>query len=150
MILDTCSYMNFLKAPSILSLISFCWLVLSTIYPIPKVIQKKSNVFIDWHLQLFIVVTRPQDTFDFLSAYCHSNEQLLTVFDTTIICEIDDWRIKQNLSRIENKKNRKRFVVKIDSILSYVVKKLCRVNIWSGSNIFPIFTIQNTAMLMTN
>ena len=55
---------------------------------------------------LYRCETPPQETFDFLSAYCHSNEQLLTVFNTSIICEIDDWRVKQNLNRIENKKKR--------------------------------------------
>ena len=74
--------------------------------------------------------TPPQDTFDFLSAYCHSNEQLLTVFDTTIICEIDDWRIKQNLSRIENKKKQEE--VRCEDRLNF---ELCRQEIVSGQHL---------------
>ncbi|EKG6671857.1 hypothetical protein L6X15_RS21360, partial [Escherichia coli] len=74
--------------------------------------------------------TPPKDTFDLLSAYCHSNEQLLTVFDTSIICEIDDWRIKQNLSRIENKKKQEK--VRCEDRLNF---ELCRQEIVSGQHL---------------
>jgi len=74
--------------------------------------------------------TPPQDTFDFLTAYCHSNEQLLTVFDTSIICEIDDWRIKQNRSRIENKKKQEE--ARCEDRLNF---ELCRQEIVSGQHL---------------
>ncbi|MEI7228704.1 hypothetical protein [Pectobacterium carotovorum] len=74
--------------------------------------------------------TPPQETFDILSAYCHSNEQLLTVFDTSIICEIDDWRVKQNLSRVENKKKREE--VRFEDRHNF---ELCRQEIVSGQNL---------------
>lgn len=51
--------------------------------------------------------TKPsQETFEFLSAYCHLNVKLTTVFETSIVYEIDDWRVKYNLSQIASEKER--------------------------------------------
>lgn len=79
---------------------------------------------------LYRCKTPPLETFDFLSAYCHSNEQLLTVFDTSIICEIDDCRVKQNLSRIENKKKWEK--VRFGDRHNF---ELCRQEIVSGQHL---------------
>lgn len=52
------------------------------------------------------------------------------MFDTSIICEIDDWRIKQNRSRIENKKKQEE--VRCENRLNF---ELCRQGIVSGQHL---------------
>ncbi|GKW43342.1 NACHT domain-containing protein [Pectobacterium parvum] len=75
--------------------------------------------------------TKPsQETFEFLSAYCHLNVKLTTVFETSIVCEIDDWRVKHNLSQIESEKERN--AARYEDRQSF---ELCRQKIVSGQHL---------------
>jgi hypothetical protein len=71
-----------------------------------------------------------QETFEFLSAYCHLNVKLTTVFETSTVCEIDDWRVKHNLNKIayEKKLNTARY----EDRHSF---ELCRQEIVSGQHL---------------
>jgi hypothetical protein len=71
-----------------------------------------------------------QETFEFLSTYCHLNVQLTTVFETSIVCEIDDWRVKHNLNKIAYEKERN--AARYEDRHSF---ELCRQEIVSGQHL---------------
>ncbi|QHA89690.1 NACHT domain-containing protein [Serratia rhizosphaerae] len=71
-----------------------------------------------------------QETFEFLSAYCHLNVKLTSVFETSIVCEIDDWRVKHNLSQIAYEKERN--AARYEDRYSF---ELCRQEIVSGQHL---------------
>ncbi|MEL2241179.1 hypothetical protein PAS25_09245 [Leclercia adecarboxylata] len=71
-----------------------------------------------------------QQTFEFLSAYCHLNVKLTAVFETSIVCEIDDWRVKHKLSQIAYEK--KRNAALYEDRHSF---ELCRQEIVSGQHL---------------
>jgi len=71
-----------------------------------------------------------QETFEFLSAYCHLNVKLTTVFETSIVCEIDDWRVKHNLNKIAYEKERN--ASRYEDRHSF---ELCRQEIVSGQHL---------------
>ncbi|HBV4559044.1 TPA: hypothetical protein MDY63_003931 [Klebsiella aerogenes] len=71
-----------------------------------------------------------QETFEFLSAYCHLNVKLTTVFESSIVCEIDDWRVKNNLNKIAYEKELN--VARYEDRHSF---ELCRQEIVSGQNL---------------
>lgn len=75
--------------------------------------------------------TKPsQETFEFLSAYCHLNVKLTTVFETSIVCEIEDWQVKYNFSQIAYEKERN--VARYKDRHSF---ELCRQEIVSGQHL---------------
>ncbi|WP_329911268.1 hypothetical protein [Serratia quinivorans] len=71
-----------------------------------------------------------QETFEFLSAYCHLNVKLTTVFETSIVCEIDDWRVKHNLNKIAYEKELN--AARYEDRHSF---ELCRQEIVSGQHL---------------
>lgn len=71
-----------------------------------------------------------QETFEFLSAYCHLNVKLTTVFETSIVCEIDDWRVKHNLNKIAYDKELN--AARYEDRHSF---ELCRQEIVSGQHL---------------
>jgi len=71
-----------------------------------------------------------QEAFEFLSAYCHLNVKLTTVFETSIVCEIDDWRVKHNLRQIAYEKERN--AARYEDRHSF---ELCRQEIVSGQHL---------------
>lgn len=71
-----------------------------------------------------------QETFEFLSAYCHLNVKLTTVFETSIACEIDDWRVKHNVNKIAYEKERN--AARYEDRHSF---DLCREEIVSGQHL---------------
>lgn len=71
-----------------------------------------------------------QETFEFLSAYCHLNVKLTTVFETSIVCEIDDWIVKHNLNKIAYEKELN--AARYEDRHSF---ELCRQEIVSGQHL---------------
>lgn len=71
-----------------------------------------------------------QETFEFLSAYCHLNVKLTTLFETSIVCEIDDWRVKHNLNKIAYEKELN--AARYEDRHSF---ELCRQEIVSGQHL---------------
>ncbi|HCL5250580.1 TPA: hypothetical protein N2G30_000659 [Salmonella enterica] len=50
--------------------------------------------------------TPSQQTFDFLITYGGMSNELFSILEAALVCEIDDWRVKINISRIENERER--------------------------------------------
>ncbi|EAP9253584.1 hypothetical protein LAA83_000611 [Salmonella enterica subsp. enterica serovar Takoradi] len=56
-----------------------------------------------------------QKVFDFLISYGLFNNELSTILEDALICEIEDWQVKNNVSRLESEKE-KRDIVKADKL----------------------------------
>ena len=50
--------------------------------------------------------TPSQQVFDFLITYGGMSNELFSILEAALVCEIDDWRVKMNISRIENERER--------------------------------------------
>lgn len=50
--------------------------------------------------------TPSQQAFDFLITYGGMNNELFSILEDALVCNIDDWRVKTNISRIENERKR--------------------------------------------
>jgi hypothetical protein len=50
--------------------------------------------------------TPSQQVFDFLITYGEVSNELFSILDAALVCEIDDWREKINISRIESERER--------------------------------------------
>ncbi|EDR1711646.1 hypothetical protein CSQ29_004532, partial [Salmonella enterica subsp. diarizonae] len=47
-----------------------------------------------------------QQVFDFLIAYGGMSNELFCILEAALVCEIDDWRVKINISRIESEREK--------------------------------------------
>lgn len=50
--------------------------------------------------------TPSQQVFDFLITYGGMRNELFSILEAALVCEIDDWRVKINISRIESERER--------------------------------------------
>ncbi|OUI67968.1 NACHT domain-containing protein, partial [Serratia marcescens] len=50
--------------------------------------------------------TPSQQAFDFLIAYGGMSNEIFSILEAALVCEIDDWRVKINISRIESERER--------------------------------------------
>lgn len=50
--------------------------------------------------------TPSQQIFDFLITYGGMSDELFSILEAALVCEIDDWRVRVNISRIERERER--------------------------------------------
>ncbi|ENM2492098.1 hypothetical protein AB6908_000510 [Serratia marcescens] len=50
--------------------------------------------------------TPSQQAFDFLISYGGVSNEIFSILEAALVCEIDDWRVKINISRIESERER--------------------------------------------
>ncbi|MDG0296667.1 NACHT domain-containing protein [Klebsiella quasipneumoniae] len=70
-----------------------------------------------------------QKVFDFLISYGLFNNELSSILEDALICEIEDWQVKSNVRRLESEKE-KRDIINADK-LDF---QLCREQIISGTH----------------
>lgn len=62
--------------------------------------------------------TPSQQVFNFLITYGGMSNELFSILEAALVCEIDDWRVKINISRIESEREKRILFIQIKWIFS--------------------------------